>query len=50
MACRCSLIGMPPSVAKDALTVNPQRAVMRGCESRSGACFFFFSRATVLHD
>lgn len=30
---RCSLIGMPPSVAKDALTVNPQRAVMRGRES-----------------
>ncbi|GAA5984584.1 hypothetical protein JCM10908_003411 [Rhodotorula pacifica] len=30
----CSLIGMPPSVAKDALTVNPQRAVMRGLSLR----------------
>ncbi|POY75964.1 hypothetical protein BMF94_1048 [Rhodotorula taiwanensis] len=30
----CSLIGMPPSVAKDALTVNPQRAVLRGLSLR----------------
>ncbi|GAA5841390.1 hypothetical protein JCM5353_007118 [Sporobolomyces roseus] len=31
----CSLIGMPPSQAKDALTVNPQRAIMRGLSLRS---------------
>ncbi|GAA5825055.1 hypothetical protein JCM3770_004515 [Rhodotorula araucariae] len=30
----CSLIGMPPAQAKDALTVNPQRAVMRGLSLR----------------
>ncbi|GAA6016078.1 hypothetical protein JCM11491_000661 [Sporobolomyces phaffii] len=30
----CSLIGMPPSPAKDALTVNPQRAIMRGLSLR----------------
>ncbi|GAA5920265.1 hypothetical protein JCM5296_004594, partial [Sporobolomyces johnsonii] len=30
----CSLIGLLPSQAKDALTVNPQRAVMRGLSLR----------------
>ncbi|GAA5874309.1 hypothetical protein JCM1840_000629 [Sporobolomyces johnsonii] len=30
----CSLIGLPPSQAKDALTINPQRAVMRGLSLR----------------
>ncbi|BGP34864.1 RNA-binding RNA processing protein rpp1 [Rhodotorula toruloides] len=30
----CSLIGMPPAQAKDALTVNPQRAIMRGLSLR----------------
>ncbi|GAA5937206.1 hypothetical protein JCM1841_002326 [Sporobolomyces salmonicolor] len=30
----CSLIGLPPAQAKDALTVNPQRAVMRGLSLR----------------
>ncbi|BGP43076.1 RNA-binding RNA processing protein rpp1 [Rhodotorula kratochvilovae] len=30
----CALIGMPPAQAKDALTVNPQRAVMRGLSLR----------------
>ncbi|GAA5836789.1 hypothetical protein JCM9279_007662 [Rhodotorula babjevae] len=30
----CSLIGMPPSQAKDALTVNPQRAILRGLSLR----------------
>ena len=48
MAHRCSLIGMPPSVAKDALTVNPQRAVMRGCKSPSAAFLLTFSRVTIL--
>lgn len=31
----CSLIGLPPSQAKDALTVNPQRAILRGRASLS---------------
>ncbi|GAA5899918.1 RNA-binding RNA processing protein RPP1 [Sporobolomyces salmoneus] len=31
----CSLIGMPAAQAKDALTVNPQRAIMRGLSLRS---------------
>ena len=31
----CSLIGLTASQAKDALTVNPQRALLRGRESRS---------------
>ncbi|BGP27171.1 RNase P subunit p30 family protein [Rhodotorula toruloides] len=30
----CSLIGMPPAQAKDALTVSPQRAIMRGLSLR----------------
>ncbi|GAA5824734.1 hypothetical protein JCM11251_005319 [Rhodosporidiobolus azoricus] len=30
----CSLIGLPPSAAKDTLTVNPQRAVLRGLSLR----------------
>lgn len=34
----CSLIGMPPSQAKDALTVNPQRAILRGRASRRSLC------------
>lgn len=31
--CRCSLIGLTPSQAKDALTLTPQRAILRGRES-----------------
>ncbi|GAA5968624.1 hypothetical protein JCM11641_007704 [Rhodosporidiobolus odoratus] len=30
----CSLIGLPPAAAKDTLTVNPQRAVLRGLSLR----------------
>ncbi|GAA5943315.1 hypothetical protein JCM3775_002616 [Rhodotorula graminis] len=30
----CSLIGLPPPQAKDALTVNPQRAILRGLSLR----------------
>ncbi|GAA5913689.1 hypothetical protein JCM8208_005903 [Rhodotorula glutinis] len=30
----CALIGLPPSQAKDALTVNPQRAILRGLSLR----------------
>ncbi|BGP19511.1 hypothetical protein JCM10213_006331 [Rhodosporidiobolus nylandii] len=30
----CSLIGLPPSAAKDTLTVNPQRSVLRGLSLR----------------
>lgn len=31
---RCSLIGLTPAQAKDALTINPQRAIARGSECR----------------
>ncbi|GAA5942157.1 RNA-binding RNA processing protein RPP1 [Sporobolomyces koalae] len=31
----CSLIGMPANQAKDALTVNPQRSILRGLSMRS---------------
>lgn len=36
---RCSLIGLTPSQAKDALTINPQRAILRGRASLPSRSF-----------